>query len=67
MIVSTLFVLNLKSPGTAGATGAAETVTVTSSLEGPLSIAVTALASPFSEIDAGVSTSGHDRRCFRRP
>ena len=38
---------------TAGATGAAETVTVTSSLEALLSLAVTVLAPPFSEIDAG--------------
>ena len=49
--------LSVKSPETAGDTGVAETVTVTASLDGPLSVAVTVLTPPFSLIDDGFSTS----------
>ena len=49
--------LSVKSPETAGDTGVAETVTVTASLDGPLSVAVTVLTPPFSLIEDGLSTS----------
>ena len=55
-IVSILLVERLKSPGTAGDTAAADTVTVTSSLEAALSVAVTVLVPPFSEIEAELSS-----------
>ena len=57
VIVSFLFVLNEKSPATAGDTATADTVTSTASLDARLSVAVTVLTPPFSPISAGVSTS----------
>ena len=56
-IVSFRFVVSVKSPSTAGLTGAADTVTVTASLTASLSVAVTRLSPPFSAIVAGVSTN----------
>ena len=56
-----------KSPATAGATGAAETVTVTSSLEALLSVAVTVLAPPFSENRSRSQHQRDDRRLSRHP
>ena len=54
-IVSVRTALSLKSPATAGDTGAADTVSVSASLEGWLSVAVTVLAPPFSRMAGGVS------------
>ena len=48
--------LSVKSSATAGDTAEAETVTVTASLDSALSVAVTVLSPPFSEIEDGVST-----------
>ncbi len=56
-IDSVLLVLRVKSPATAGETAAADTVTVTAALEVPLSVAVTTVESPFSEIDAGLNAN----------
>ena len=56
-IDSVLFVDRLKSPDTAGLTALAETVTVTVSLEGLDSVAVTVLEPPLSEIEDGLRTS----------
>ena len=47
---------SVKSPETAGESGAAETVTTTDSLDVPLSVAVTTLSPPFSLIEDGLST-----------
>ena len=55
-MVSVLAGLSVKSPTAAPAPGAAETDTITAALAGPLSVAVTAAAPPFSIIDAGVIT-----------
>ena len=55
-IVSVSFVLSVKSPATAGETAAADTTSVTFSLDTPLSVAVTVVESPFSPIEAGLST-----------
>ena len=55
-IVSVSFALSVKSAATAGETAAADTSSVTFSLDGPLSVAVTVVESPFSEIDDGLST-----------
>ena len=55
-IVSVSFVLSVKSEATAGETAAAETTSVTFSLDGALRVAVTVVESPFSEIDDGLST-----------
>ena len=60
-IVSVSFALSVKSEATAGETAAAETTSVTFSLDGALSVAVTVVESPFSEIDDGLSTSVHRR------
>ena len=49
--------VSVKSAAVAGATGVASTVTVTGALDDPLRVAVTVLASPFSEIDTGSSDS----------
>ena len=54
-IVSVRPALSLKSPATAGDTGAADTVSVSASLDGLLSMAVTVLAPPFSPMAGGVS------------
>ena len=56
-MVSFVLVLRLKSPATAGETGAADTVTVTASLETALNSAVTVLVPPSSEIDDELSAS----------
>ena len=56
-IVSSTFALSAKSPATAGRTGLADTVSVTVSLDSPLSDAVTVVEPPFSEIDVGSSFS----------
>ena len=48
--------LCLKSPDTAGGTGVAETVTVATSPDAALRVAVTVLTPPFSLIEDGVST-----------
>ena len=50
-MVSVLLVLRLKSEDVAGETAVAETVSVTASVETALSVAVTAVEPPFSEID----------------
>ncbi len=55
-MVSVSFALSVKSAPTAGDTAAADTMSVTFSLDAPLSVAVTTVESPFSETDAGVST-----------
>ena len=55
-IVSVSFALSVKSEATAGETAVADTTSVTFSLDGPLSVAVTVVESPFSEIDDGLST-----------
>ena len=54
-IVSVVFDESAKSPGTAGETAAAVTVTVTASPDAPDSAAVTVLEPPSSEIDEGES------------
>ena len=56
-MVSVVFALRLKSSATAGSTGAADTVSVTASLETPLSVAVTVVEPSFSPIDEVPSTS----------
>ena len=56
-MVSVLFVLSVKSAATAGETGAADTVTVTSSLEATLNAAVTVADPPFSGIALELSSS----------
>ena len=56
-IVSSRFALNAKSSASAGDTGDAETVTVTSPVVAPLSCAVTRLSPPSSEIRSGDSAS----------
>ena len=56
-MVRVLFALRLKSPDTAGETAAAATVTVTSSLDAALSVAVTAVEPPFSAIGDEASAS----------
>ena len=56
-IVSVSFVLSVKSEATAGDTAVADTVTVTSALDGPLSVAVTVVESPFSPIESALNTS----------
>ena len=56
-MISTLFVLSVKPAGVAGGTAVAATVTVTCSLEGPSSAAVTVLTPPSSPISAGDSVS----------
>ena len=48
---------SMKSPLTAGGTGLAETVTVKASEEASLSIAVTVLLPPFSEIESELRLS----------
>ena len=50
-IVSVLLVDSVKSPLTAGLTGAADTVTVVAALETADSVAVTVLSPPFSGIE----------------
>ena len=49
--------VSVKSPATAGDTGAADTVTVSARLDSSLSVAVTVLEPPFSEMDDELSTS----------
>ena len=56
-IVSVSLLLSVKSAAAAGDTAVADTTSVTFSLDGPLSVAVTVVESPFSEIDDGLSTS----------
>ena len=56
-IVSVVAVLSVKSPAAAGATGAADTVTVVASLAARSSVAVTVATPPFSEIDDSDSDS----------
>ena len=56
-IVKVSFVLSVKSSATAGETSVADTTSVTFSLDTPLSVAVTVVESPFSEIESGLSTS----------
>ena len=60
--VSTLFALSVKSPSTAGATAAADTVTVVASLEARSRVAVTVLMPPFSLIEAWLSDQRDRRR-----
>ena len=55
-IVSVSFVLSVKSEAAAGETAVADTTSVTFSLDGPLSVAVTVVESPFSPIEAGLNT-----------
>ena len=54
--VSVVVALSMKSPATAGATGAADTVKVVASVVGCDRRAVTVLTSPLSRTEAGVST-----------
>ena len=56
-MVRVVFALSVKSPASAGLSGAAETVTVVSSLEAWDNAAVTVLTPPFSLIKSGVSAS----------
>ena len=56
-VIVSVVPFNVKSPATAGATGAADTVTVTSSSSAPFRMAVTVLTPPFSEIEVGDSFS----------
>ena len=48
--------LCVKSVETAGESADADTVTTTGALDAPLSVAVTTLSPPFSEIEDGLST-----------
>ena len=56
-MVSVAAVLSAKSPATASAAGAAETVRITASLDVPESVAVTVASPPFSEIEFADSAS----------
>ena len=56
-MVSVRFVLRLKSDDVAGDTGVAETVSVTASVDAALSVAVTVVEPPFSEIDDELKVS----------
>ena len=55
-IFNCLLALSVKSEAVAGETSFADTLSVTSSLEAALSVAVTVDTPPFSEIDDGVRT-----------
>ena len=56
-MVSTLFVLSVKSSATAGEIAVASTVTVVVALDSPLNVAVTVLTPPLSLMDDGVKTN----------